>query len=100
MIKRYSRKEMADVWEPQNKFQKWLDVEIAACKAHVELGNIPNASYETICKKADFNVDRIDEIEADIHHDVIAFLTRVAEYVEHSICTSWAHQFRCCRYGI
>ena len=81
MIKRYSRQEMADVWEPTNKFQKWLDVELAACKAHVELGNIPEASYKTICEKANFNVERIDEIESDIHHDVIAFLTCVAEYI-------------------
>jgi adenylosuccinate lyase len=81
MITRYSRKEMADIWEPEHKFQKWLDVELAACKAHVELGNIPEESYNTIVEKAAFNVDRIDEIEADIHHDVIAFLTCVAEYV-------------------
>lgn len=72
---------MADVWEPTNKFQKWLDVELAACKAHVKLGNIPEASYKTICEKANFNVERIDEIESDIHHDVIAFLTCVAEYI-------------------
>ena len=51
MIKRYSRKEMADVWEPQNKFQKWLDVEIAACKAHVELGNIPKHLIKSFVKK-------------------------------------------------
>lgn len=72
---------MADVWEPKNKFQKWLDVELAACKAHVELGNIPESAYQTIVDKADFNVERIDEIESEIHHDVIAFLTCVAEYV-------------------
>ena len=81
MIKRYSRPEMAQIWEPKNKFQKWLDVEIAACKAHVSLGNIPNDAYETIKQKAQFDVDRIDEIESEIHHDVIAFLTCVAEYV-------------------
>ena len=72
---------MADVWEPRNKFQKWLDVELAACKAHVELGNIPESAYKTIVDKADFNVERIDEIESEIHHDVIAFLTCVAEYI-------------------
>ena len=80
MIKRYSRPDMAHVWT-ENKFNKWMAVELAACKAHVELGNIPAASYETIVEKADFNVERIDEIEAEIHHDVIAFLTCVAEYV-------------------
>ena len=72
---------MATVWEPTNKFQKWLDVELAACKAHVELGNIPQSSYDIIKENAQFNVDRIDEIESEIHHDVIAFLTCVAEYV-------------------
>ena len=81
MIKRYSRPEMAQVWEPENKFQKWMDVELAACKAHVELGNIPAEAYQDIKTNADFNVTRIDEIEAEIHHDVIAFLTCVAEYV-------------------
>lgn len=81
MITRYSRKEMSDIWSDQNKFQKWLDVELAACFAHVELGNISKEDYETIEKKADFDVDRIKEIEAEIHHDVIAFTTNVAEYV-------------------
>ena len=81
MIKRYSRPDMSNVWEPNNKFQKWMDVELAACKAHVKLGNIPESSYTTIIEKAAFNVERIDEIESEIHHDVIAFLTCVAEYV-------------------
>ncbi len=81
MIKRYSRPKMQAVWEPENKFQKWMDVELAACKAHVDLGNITQDAYEDIKAKADFNVDRIDEIESEIHHDVIAFLTCVAEYV-------------------
>lgn len=81
MIKRYSRPKMAQVWEPENKFQKWMDVELAACKAHVTLGNIPDEAYQAIQDKADFNVERIDEIESEIHHDVIAFLTCVAEYV-------------------
>ena len=72
---------MASIWEPQNKFQKWMDVEIAACKAHNELGNIADEDLKQITDKADFNVDRILEIESEIHHDVIAFLTNVAEYV-------------------
>lgn len=81
MIPRYSRPEMKAVWEPENKFHKWLAVELAACKAHVVLGNISKEDYQIICEKAQFDVARIDEIEAEIHHDVIAFLTNVAEYV-------------------
>ena len=81
MISRYSRPKMAAVWESTNKFKKWMDVELAACFAHVQLGNISQEDYDTIVAKADFNVERIDEIEADIQHDVIAFLTNVAEYV-------------------
>ena len=81
MIERYSQPEMAQVWKQETKFQKWLDVEIAACLAHVKLGNITQEDYDTIKKKADFNVERINEIESEIHHDVIAFLTCVAEYV-------------------
>ncbi len=81
MISRYSRPKMASVWEPTNKFQKWMDVELAACYAHLQLGNISKDDYETIVSKANFNVDRIDEIEVDIQHDVIAFLTNLSEYV-------------------
>jgi adenylosuccinate lyase len=81
MIERYTRKEMGRLWEPQNRFQKWLDVEIAACEAWAELGKIPKKSLAVIKEKADFDVKRIDEIEAVVKHDVIAFLTSVAEKV-------------------
>jgi adenylosuccinate lyase len=81
MIQRYSREKMNDIWGAQNKFQKWLEVEIAACKAHVILGNIPKEDCEQIEKKAKFNVNRISEIESEIHHDVIAFLTNLAENI-------------------
>lgn len=81
MIERYSRERMARIWEPANKFQKWLDVEIAACEAWAKLGKIPDKSLKTIVKKARFDVNRIDEIERTVKHDVIAFLTSVAEYV-------------------
>jgi len=81
MISRYSRPHMTAVWESHNKFQKWLEVELAACYAHVQLGNISKEDYATIVSKAKFDVERINEIEADIQHDVIAFLTNVAEYV-------------------
>ena len=81
MIERYTRKEMGRLWEPQNRFGKWLEVEIAACEAWAELGKIPKKALEVIRKKAGFDVARIDEIEAVVKHDVIAFLTSVAEKV-------------------
>lgn len=81
MIERYTRKEMGQLWEPQNRFQKWLDVEIAACEAWSDLGKIPKTALEVIKRKAGFDVKRIDEIEAVVKHDVIAFLTSVAEKV-------------------
>ncbi len=81
MIPRYTRPEMAKIWEPQNRFQKWLDVEIAACEAWAKLGGIPVKSLRTIKKRAQFNVKRIDKIEQTVKHDVIAFLTSVSEYV-------------------
>ena len=81
MIPRYSRPEMAEIWEPENKYQKWLDVEIAACEAWAKKGEIPKKSLATIKKKARFNVKRIDTIEKTVKHDVIAFLTSVAENI-------------------
>lgn len=81
MIARYTRPEMGALWEPQNRFQKWLDVEIAVCEAWCELGEIPADAVAVIKKKAAFSIDRIDEIEREVKHDVIAFLTSVAEYV-------------------
>ena len=81
MIERYSRPQMKEIWNPQTKFQKWLDVELAACAVHTEMGLIPEADYLAIVEKAAFNVARIDEIEAEVQHDVIAFLTSVSEFV-------------------
>ncbi|MGE4170759.1 MAG: adenylosuccinate lyase [Candidatus Margulisiibacteriota bacterium] len=81
MIERYSRTPMRKIWEPENKFQRWLDVELAACFVHMNLGNIPKDDYETIIEKAKFDVKRINEIEAEVNHDVIAFLTSVAEFI-------------------
>jgi adenylosuccinate lyase len=72
---------MSKIWEPENKFQKWLDVEIAACEAWAQLGEIPKKSLATIKKKAKFSIRRIDKIEETVKHDVIAFLTSVAENV-------------------
>ena len=81
MIERYSRPEMAKIWEPQNRYQKWLDVEIAACEEWAKLGKIPAESLKVIKEKSDFDVEKIDEIEKVVKHDVIAFLTSVADYV-------------------
>jgi len=81
MIPRFTRKEMADIWEPENRFRLWLEVELAACEAQAELGVIPKDAPAKIRKKADFDVKRIDEIEKEVKHDVIAFLTSVGEYV-------------------
>jgi adenylosuccinate lyase len=81
MIDRYTRPAMGRIWEAENRFAKWLQVEVAACEAMAEEGLIPLESLENIKKKARFSVERILEIEEETKHDVIAFLTNVAEYV-------------------
>lgn len=84
MIPRYSRKEMTDIWEPATKFRIWFEIEAHAASAMAELGTIPQASADVIWEKggkAEFNVERIDEIEREVKHDVIAFLTHLAEHV-------------------
>ena len=81
MISRYTRPEMGALWEDENKFQKWLDVEIAVCEAWAELGEIPSDALAVIKEKARFDVDRICEIEQTVKHDVISFLTSVSEFV-------------------
>lgn len=79
MIARYTRPEMGRLWELENKYRKWLDVEIAACEAWAELGEIPRDAVSAIRKKAKFDAHSIDEIEKVVKHDVIAFLTSVAQ---------------------
>ena len=81
MISRYTRPEMGHIWEPENLYAKWLQVEVVACEAMAEEGLIPEEALENIKKKASFSVERILEIEAETKHDVIAFLTNVGEYV-------------------
>lgn len=81
MIPRYSRKEMSDLWELEHKFRIWLDIEIAVCEVYAERGIIPAEDLKIIKERADFSVDRILEIENEVHHDVIAFTTAVAENV-------------------
>ena len=81
MISRYTRPEMGTIWEDENKFHIWLEIEILACEAQANLGVIPPEAVKAIRQKAAFNVSRIDEIEREVKHDVIAFLTNVGEYV-------------------
>ncbi|MDD9899711.1 MAG: lyase family protein, partial [Alphaproteobacteria bacterium] len=81
MIPRYSRKEMADIWSPENKFKIFLEIEILACEAQENLGVIPKGTSEKLRKKASFDIKRIDEIEKETKHDIISFLTSVAEFV-------------------
>ena len=81
MIPRYTRPEMGKIWDERNEWQTMLDVEIAACEANAELGRIPKEAVRVIKEKADFDVDRIHEIDREINHDIIAFLTNVGEYV-------------------
>ena len=81
MIERYTLPEMGDLWTDAYKFQTWLQVEIAVCEAQAELGYIPKEAVEEIKQKAAFDPERILEIEAEVRHDVIAFLTNVNEHV-------------------
>ena len=81
MIERYTLPEMGQIWSEDAKFQSWLDVEIAATEANCELGRVPAEAVATIRDKARFEVRRILEIEAEVRHDVIAFLTNVNEHV-------------------
>jgi len=89
MIKRYSLPAMERIWSQQNRLECWLEVELAACRAMHESGIIPSADWEQISAKADFDLERVEEIEAVTKHDVIAFLTNVAEYVGAS--SRWIH---------
>lgn len=81
MIPRYSRDVMTNIWSPENKYQKWLDVEVLACEAMNKLGKIPKSALKNIKGKVSINISRIDEIEKTTKHDVIAFLTSLTEKV-------------------
>ena len=81
MIPRYSRPEMARIWEPETRFRIWLRIETYAAEAMAELGLIPKHAADAVKKRGGFDVARIDEIEREVKHDVIAFLTSVAEHV-------------------
>ena len=81
MIPRYSRKQMTDIWEEKNRFEIWVKIEISALEAMEELGTVPTGTAEKVDKNAKFDIDRINEIEKEIKHDVLAFLTNLAENV-------------------
>ena len=81
MIERYSRPEMREIWSPTSKFQIWFEIEAHACDAQAALGVIPKEAAKAVWERGQFDCDRIDEIERETKHDVIAFLTNLAEYV-------------------
>lgn len=81
MIPRYSRKQVSDIWSDEARFKIWLDIEILACEAQANLGIIPKSAVKNIRAKAKFNTQKVLRIEEKVKHDVIAFLTNVAEYV-------------------
>ena len=81
MIPRYSRPEMARIWEPENRFRIWFEIEAHACDAQAELGVIPKEAAKAVWERGKWEIARIDEIERETKHDVIAFLTNLAEYV-------------------
>jgi len=79
MIKRYSRKQLTDIWSEENKYKIWLSVEVAAAEAMEKLGQIPRGVASVVKRKAKIDVKRIHKIEAEVKHDVIAFLTSITE---------------------
>jgi adenylosuccinate lyase len=81
LIPRYSRPEMAAIWAPENRFRIWFEIEAHACDAQAELGVIPKSAAKAVWERGKFEVDRIDEIERETKHDVIAFLTNLAEHI-------------------
>ncbi len=89
MIERYTRPEMAEIWSDEGRFRRWLQVEVAVCEVHAERGLIPSEDLEAIRSRASFDVGRIDEIEREVRHDVISFLTSVAESI--GPASRWVH---------
>jgi len=89
MIERYTRPEIAEIWSDEGRYRRWLAVELAVCEVLAERGDIPAEAVKNIHAKAGFDVARIAEIEAEVRHDVIAFLTNVAEHVGPD--SRWVH---------
>ena len=81
MIERYTLPQIGEIWKDENRFRYWKTVELAVCRAQAKLGNIPEDALKTIEAKADFSIERITEIEAEVNHDVVAFLTDMAEHI-------------------
>src|SRR5258707_384699 len=81
MIPRYSRPEMARIWEPENRFRIWFEIEAHACDAQAELGVIPKEAAKAVWERGKWEIARIDAIERETKHDVIAFLTNLGEHV-------------------
>ncbi len=101
MIPRYTRPEMGRIWSEENKFRTWLQVEIAATETLAEAGLVPNSAARAIRDKGDFDLARIQAVEAEVKHDVIAFTTAVSEKVGPE--ARWLHYGldlqRCGRHG-
>jgi adenylosuccinate lyase len=91
MIARYTRPEMGRIWSDENKYRCWLRVEAAASQALAAAGLVPQSAADAIRNKGDFTVDRINEIEAEVRHDVIAFTTTVAEHIADPDSSRWLH---------
>src|SRR6185312_6881123 len=89
MIERYTRPEMGAIWTEENKYNAWLEVEILACEAWAEIGDIPKKDVVALRKNASFNVDRILEIEQETRHDVVAFTRAVSETLGEE--RKWVH---------
>src|SRR5919112_677956 len=81
MVPRYTRPRMAAIWEPENRFRIWLDIETHATDAMAELGIVPKEAAKAVRERGGFDVERIDEVEREVKHDVIAFLTSLSEHV-------------------
>ncbi|HZY72795.1 MAG TPA: adenylosuccinate lyase [Edaphobacter sp.] len=91
MIARYTRPAMGKIWSDENKYRSWLTVETAASQALARFGLVPQAAADAIRDKGNFTVARIDEIEAEVRHDVIAFTTTVAEHIDNPEHSHWLH---------
>ena len=94
MISRYTRPEMGRIWSDENRFQKWLDVELAATETLAEAGIVPREAAKKLRERARIDVKRINEIETKVRHDVIAFTTAVAESMAaagHAGASRWFH---------